>query len=71
MQGLLSTIRGMLMEWYQHLFVGKQAEKNRQSLIDAIEKGDYSGKTWLITLAANPDNQLELMAVKDNFSGHM
>lgn len=51
------------MNWYQNLYTGKTAEKKRDRIIQEIEREVYKGNTYLITLAANPQNNLEIFSV--------
>ncbi len=51
------------MNWYQNLYTGKTVEKKKERLIREIEQEKYRGNTYLITLAANPENQLEILSV--------
>ena len=51
------------MNWYRELYTDKSVKKKRDSIIREIEQGTYRGNLWLITLAVNPENQLELMPV--------
>ncbi len=55
--------RKRCMNWYSDLYTGKNAEKNAKRRIKEINKGIYRGNTYLITLAANPANQLEIFSV--------
>lgn len=51
------------MDWYHRLYSGKMADKKKDRIIQEINGGNYRGNTWLITLAANPENQLEIFSV--------
>ncbi len=51
------------MNWYQNLYTGKTVEKKKQRLIHEIEQEKYRGNIFLITLASNPKNQLEILSV--------
>lgn len=51
------------MNWYRNLYTGKTAEKKKEKLIQEIENEIYRGNTYLITLAANPQNNLEIFSV--------
>lgn len=51
------------MNWYRNLYTGKTAEKKKEKLIQEIENEIYKGNTYLITLAANPRNNLEILSV--------
>lgn len=51
------------MNWYQNLYTGKTAEKKKEKLIQEIDNKIYKGNTYLITLAANHRNNLEILSV--------
>lgn len=51
------------MNWYQNLYSGKTAEKKKDRLIREIDGEKYRGNIYLITLASNPENQLEIFSV--------
>lgn len=48
------------MTWYRKLYVGKLISSRVTELRRRIEKGEYPPGIWLITIAGNPQNQLEL-----------
>jgi hypothetical protein len=49
------------MNWYSNLYTGKTAEKKKESLIRKIEDGKAPFDTYLLTLPASEDNQLEVI----------
>ena len=49
------------MNWYSKLYVGKNAEKKKETLIRKIESGKTPINTYLLTLPAGEDNQLEII----------
>ena len=51
------------MNWYQNLYTGKTAEKKKEKIIQEMEQEIYKGNTYLITLAANPQNNLEIISI--------
>ena len=48
------------MVWYEDLYVGRLAQKRRDSLIRGIDSGNWPAGVWLITVPDNPSRQLEL-----------
>ena len=53
------------MEWYRNLYTGKNIQDKKEKIIREIEAQVYRGTTYLITLAANPANELELLSVHE------
>ncbi len=53
------------MNWYGELYTDRTMEKKKKKTIREIEDGVYRGNTYLITLAANPENLLELFSVHE------
>lgn len=49
------------MNWYPNLYIGKNAEKRKKTLIQKIENGETPINTYLLTLPAGEDNQLEII----------
>lgn len=47
------------MRWYERLYVGEKAEKNRYSIIQAIREGKKSGY-YIVTLPSNENNLLDI-----------
>lgn len=51
------------MEWYRNLYTDRMTGRRKEKLIREIDAGQYHGNTYLLTLAANPENQLEILSV--------
>ena len=51
------------MEWYRKLYTDRTTEKRKKKIVKEIDAGIYRGNTYLITLAANPENMLEILSV--------
>lgn len=51
------------MEWYARLYTDSVTGPKKERFITEIEEQKYRGNLYLITLAANPKNQLELLSV--------
>lgn len=49
------------MNWYQNLYLGKNAEKRKDSLIEKLDVGQTNFPVYLITLAPEEANQLEIL----------
>ncbi len=49
------------MNWYPGLYVGKNAEKKKETLIRKIESGKTPVNTYLLTLPSGENNQLEII----------
>ncbi len=49
------------MNWYQNLYVGKTAHKKKQEMIDKIEQKQELLRAYLITIAPDERNQLEIV----------
>lgn len=47
------------MRWYERLYVGEEAKKNRFSIIRAVRAGKRSGY-YILTPASNPKNMLDI-----------
>lgn len=67
MQWLLSADGGKEsgMEWYRELYTGKSVREKKERFIRETEAGTYEGSRYLITLAANPRNELEILPVRE------
>lgn len=46
------------MRWYEQLYVGEKAKKNRYSIIQAVREGKTSGY-YIVTLPSNEKNLLD------------
>ena len=49
------------MNWYQKLYIGKNALKKKQEIIDKVEQKQNMLMVYLITLAPDERNQLEIV----------
>lgn len=49
------------MNWYQNLYLGKNAEKRKDSLMEKLDVGQTNFPVYLITLAPEEANQLEIL----------
>lgn len=54
-----------MLKWYKNLYVGDNAKKKKKQLIRKINTGAGVLDTYLITLAANPANQLEIFSANE------
>lgn len=50
------------MNWYQNLYVGKTAYKKKDEMIAKLEQKQDLLRAYLITLAPDEQNQLEIVA---------
>ena len=53
------------MDWYPRLYVDEKTGKETEKLVKRIEEETYDKKIYLVTLAANPVNLLEIIPVTD------
>ncbi len=53
------------MHWYSDLYLGKSALRKKEKLIQMIESGKTPVNTYLLTLAAGEENQLEIIPARD------
>lgn len=53
------------MDWYEDLYTDRTMEKKKARVIREIDDGIYRGGTYLVTLAANPENLLEILSVQE------
>lgn len=51
------------MDWYPRIYTGRAADKKKKKIMAQIERQHYVGRTFLVTLAANPENQLDILPV--------
>jgi hypothetical protein len=49
------------MKWYRDLFVGQKAGQNTEEIISRAERMDFARGLYLITLASNGNDQLDLV----------
>lgn len=50
-----------MLNWYKNLYIGDNAKKKSQKLIRKINQGAGVIDIYLVTLAANPANSLEII----------
>ncbi|HIS25640.1 MAG TPA: hypothetical protein IAA57_01855 [Candidatus Pullilachnospira intestinigallinarum] len=48
------------MNWYKKLYLGDNVKKKEKKIIRRVERGKPVGNIYLITLALNPDNLLDI-----------
>jgi hypothetical protein len=51
------------MDWYCDLYLGEKAKKKKDELIRKIKTGKTTVNTYVLTLPAGENNQLEILAV--------
>ena len=49
------------MKWYRKLYLGENAAKQRYKVFGKVRQGRFQVDTYLIQIAANPDNLLEIV----------
>lgn len=49
------------MKWYDALWVGPQAAKKKRKIISSIKQRKRLANTWIITLASNPSESLDII----------
>lgn len=54
-----------MLNWYKNLYVGDNAKKKKKQLIRKINTGAGVLDVYLITLAVNPANQLEIFSANE------
>lgn len=54
-----------MLNWYKKLYVGDNAKKKKKQLIRKINIGAGVLDVYLITLAVNPANQLEIFSANE------
>lgn len=54
-----------MLNWYKNLYVGDNAKKKKSQLIFKINVGAGGFDVYLITLACNPQNQLEIFSANE------
>lgn len=50
-----------MLNWYKNLYIGDNAKKKSRKLIKKINQGAGVIDVYLVTLAANPANSLEII----------
>ena len=48
------------MNWYKKLYLGDNIKKKEKKIIRRVERGKPVGDIYLITLASNPENLLDI-----------
>lgn len=51
-----------MLNWYKNLYVGDNAKKKQKKLIRKINQGAGVIDVYLVTLAVNPANSLEIIS---------
>lgn len=51
-----------MLDWYNHLYIGDNARKKAEKYMKNIEKGKPAAHVYLITLAANGVDQLDIIS---------
>lgn len=54
-----------MLNWYKKLYVGDNARKKKKQLIRKISMGAGVVDIYLITLASNPRNQLDIFSANE------
>lgn len=54
-----------MLNWYKRLYVGDNAKKKKKRLIRKISTGAGVLDVYLITLASNPENQLDIFSANE------
>ena len=54
-----------MLNWYKRLYVGDNAKKKKKQLIRKINMGAGVIDVYLITLAQNPENQLDIFPANE------
>lgn len=50
-----------MLTWYKKLYVGDNAKKRKDRIIRRVNHRKFQMEVYLITLASNPDNLLEIV----------
>lgn len=50
----------VMLKWYKELYIGKHAEKRIDRLRSRIDRGKRLPRVWLISLASNGRDQLDI-----------
>lgn len=53
------------MNWYEKLYIGKNAKKKASAYIQKIEEGRFPFQVYLITLASGTTDQMEIMEARN------
>lgn len=49
------------MTWYDHLYLGEKAKKNRRRILEGLEKGRLQPEVYVIVPPQNEKNVLEIL----------
>lgn len=50
------------MIFYKNLYYGEEAKKSKYKIFSKIKRNSFTSDTYLITLASNPDNILDIVS---------
>lgn len=53
------------MNWYENLYVGKNAQKKVSSYIQRIESGSYPVQVFLIALSSDERDQIDIFSARN------
>ncbi len=51
------------MKWYSDLYVGEGIQTRKDEVVRSLEEGDYDAKGYMITLAANGVDYLDIRKI--------
>lgn len=51
-----------MLKWYNHLYLGDTAKKKAPKIIRKVNQGKLQFDIYLVTLASNPENLLEIIS---------
>ena len=54
-----------MLKWYKELYIGKHAEKRINRIQNRIDRGKRLPRIWLISLAANGRDQLDIFDARN------
>lgn len=57
----------MMMTWYEHLYTGEKAGKQRFSVIQKLREGKAGASIYVIVPAANEKNLLDIYSAPDYY----
>lgn len=52
------------MKWYQQLYVGDNAKRKKDKIIEKIKKNKWQRDIYVIALSSNPENLLDIYPAK-------
>ena len=52
------------MKWHNHLYIGKRLQEKKDKLIEEMEGGKYRGGVYLITLAYNGKDLMDIRSAR-------